>query len=60
MKKTFFSCWLFFVWQAAQSAQINPPQTKMWKNTPNHKPLVIMGIRRCGKTFIAQQALAGN
>ena len=25
-----------------------------WKETPNHKPLVIMGIRQCGKTFIAQ------
>ncbi len=28
---------------------------KMWKETPNHKPLVIMGIRQCGKTFIAKQ-----
>lgn len=27
---------------------------KAWKETPNHKPLVIMGIRQCGKTFIAQ------
>lgn len=27
---------------------------KIWKGTPNHKPLVIMGIRQCGKTFIAQ------
>jgi len=26
-----------------------------WKETPNHKPLVIMGIRQCGKTFISQQ-----
>ena len=25
-----------------------------WKNTANHKPLVIMGIRQCGKTYIAQ------
>ncbi len=25
-----------------------------WKNHTNHKPLVIMGIRQCGKTFIAQ------
>ncbi|MBR1878600.1 MAG: ATP-binding protein [Paludibacteraceae bacterium] len=25
-----------------------------WKNTAGHKPLVIMGIRQCGKTFIAQ------
>ena len=28
---------------------------KAWKETPNHKPLVIMGIRQCGKTFIAQR-----
>ena len=21
-----------------------------WKNTPNHKPLVIKGCRQCGKT----------
>ena len=28
---------------------------KAWKDTPNHKPLVIMGIRQCGKTFISQQ-----
>lgn len=27
---------------------------RIWKETPNHKPLVIMGIRQCGKTFIAQ------
>ena len=25
-----------------------------WKSTDGHKPLVIMGIRQCGKTFIAQ------
>ena len=25
-----------------------------WKNTTGHKPLVIMGIRQCGKTFIAR------
>lgn len=28
---------------------------KAWKDTQNHKPLVIMGIRQCGKTFISQQ-----
>ena len=28
---------------------------KVWKDTPSHKPLVIMGIRQCGKTFISQQ-----
>ena len=28
---------------------------KAWKENPKHKPLVIMGIRQCGKTFIAQQ-----
>ena len=22
-----------------------------WKNSPNHKPLIIKGIRQCGKTF---------
>lgn len=26
-----------------------------WKNTSNHNPLVIKGIRQCGKTFIVQQ-----
>ena len=26
-----------------------------WKNTPGHNPLVIKGIRQCGKTFIVQQ-----
>lgn len=26
-----------------------------WKANPNHLPLVIMGIRQCGKTFISQQ-----
>lgn len=26
----------------------------VWKQTPNHKPLVIKGIRQCGKTFIVQ------
>lgn len=28
---------------------------KAWKEKPNHKPLVIMGIRQCGKTYISQQ-----
>lgn len=23
----------------------------IWKNTPNHKPLIIKGCRQCGKTF---------
>ena len=31
-----------------------------WKNTDGHKPLVIMGIRQCGKTFIAQHFAAAN
>lgn len=31
-----------------------------WKSTPNHLPLVIMGIRQCGKTFIAQQFVRDN
>lgn len=25
-----------------------------WKNRQRHKPLVIMGVRQCGKTYIAQ------
>ena len=25
-----------------------------WKNKPGHKPLMIMGIRQCGKTYISQ------
>ena len=31
-----------------------------WKNTPSHKPLLIMGIRQCGKTFIAQHFAKKN
>lgn len=31
-----------------------------WKNRPRHKPLVIMGIRQCGKTFIAQHFAGAN
>lgn len=31
-----------------------------WKNRPGHKPLVIMGIRQCGKTFIAKHFAAEN
>ena len=31
-----------------------------WKNKTGHKPLVIMGIRQCGKTFIAQHFAAEN
>ena len=27
---------------------------KKWKEQPNHSPLVIMGIRQCGKTFISK------
>lgn len=29
-----------------------------WKNSTNHKPLVIIGIRQCGKTYIAQHFAA--
>ena len=25
-----------------------------WKNTPNHKPLIVKGCRQCGKTFSVQ------
>ena len=31
-----------------------------WKNTTGHKPLVIMGIRQCGKTFIVQHFAGAN
>lgn len=31
-----------------------------WKSTDGHKPLVIMGIRQCGKTFIAQHFAEAN
>lgn len=31
-----------------------------WKSTAGHKPLVIMGIRQCGKTFITQHFAAEN
>lgn len=31
-----------------------------WKAKPNHLPLVIMGIRQCGKTYIAQQFANDN
>lgn len=31
-----------------------------WKSRKNHMPLLIMGIRQCGKTFIAQHFAAAN
>lgn len=31
-----------------------------WKHTPGHKPLMIMGIRQCGKTFIARHFADAN
>lgn len=33
---------------------------RKWKAQPNHFPLVIMGIRQCGKTFISQQFAEEN
>jgi len=33
---------------------------KQWKYASGHKPLVIMGIRQCGKTFIVQQFAAAH
>ncbi len=33
---------------------------KQWKDKTNHLPLVIMGIRQCGKTFIAKQFASEN
>ena len=32
----------------------------LWKDSAGHKPLVIMGIRQCGKTFIAQHFAETN
>jgi predicted AAA+ superfamily ATPase len=32
----------------------------LWKDSTGHKPLVIMGIRQCGKTFIAQHFAKTN
>ena len=31
-----------------------------WKDTPSHLPLVIMGIRQCGKTFIVRKFAEEN
>ncbi len=31
-----------------------------WKNTDNHKPLVIKGVRQCGKTYIVQEFARKN
>ena len=31
-----------------------------WKRTPNKKPLVIKGIRQCGKTYIVQKFANDN
>ena len=31
-----------------------------WKNRAGHKPLVIMGIRQCGKTYITQHFASAN
>lgn len=31
-----------------------------WKSKPNHKPLLITGIRQCGKTFIARHFAEAN
>ena len=33
---------------------------RQWKEKPGHMPLVIMGIRQCGKTFISQQFAKEN
>ena len=33
---------------------------EQWKSTSGHKPLVIMGIRQCGKTFIVQHFAAAH
>lgn len=31
-----------------------------WKNTPNHKPIIIKGCRQCGKTFSVQKFAKEN
>ena len=31
-----------------------------WKRTPKHSPLVIMGLRQCGKTFIVRKFAEEN
>ena len=31
-----------------------------WKNTPNHKPLIVKGCRQCGKTFSVQNFAKNN
>ena len=31
-----------------------------WKDTPEHLPLVIMGLRQCGKTFIVRKFAEEN
>lgn len=33
---------------------------RKWKEQPDHSPLIIMGIRQCGKTFISQQFAEEN
>ena len=33
---------------------------RKWKNQPSHSPLVIMGVRQCGKTYISQQFAKEN
>lgn len=33
---------------------------EQWKSTSGHKPLAIMGIRQCGKTFIVQHFAAAH
>ncbi len=33
---------------------------QQWKNNPDHLPLVIMGLRQCGKTFIVRKFAREN
>ena len=33
---------------------------QQWKNSPDHLPLVIMGLRQCGKTFIVRKFAREN
>lgn len=33
---------------------------RSWKDTPDHLPLVVMGLRQCGKTFIVRKFAEAN
>ena len=35
-------------------------ELKKWKNTLNAKPLMLMGARQCGKTYIIKEFCKNN